>query len=147
MAGSTQRTIFAGCRALGLDDATRKDLQLRVTGKASLSEMSEEEKKAVLAELRDRGFKATGGKPRRRPAATRGDVRFAHVLWRLLHEAGAVREAGPKGLNAFIQSRFAKSWGAAPIDIDAMTDWAQIGDVIDALKAWCKREGIELDDH
>ncbi|WP_315900475.1 regulatory protein GemA [Maritimibacter alkaliphilus] len=137
-----QRTIFAGCRELGLDDATRRDLQLRVTGKASLSDMSEREKTAVLAELRQLGFKATGG---RRPAAKRADVRLAHVLWRLLHESGAARVGGPAGLNAFIRARFAKSWGAAPIDIDAMTDHGQIADVIDALKDWCRREEIDLD--
>ncbi len=142
-----QRTIFAGCRELGLDEDTRRDLQLAATGKASLSEMTEGELNQVIKALETRGFKRVV-KPgaKRRPMAKRADVRFAHVLWRLLHENGAVRVAGPAGLNAFIRSRFEGKWGAVPMDIDMMTDWAQIADVIDALKAWCGREGIVLDD-
>lgn len=142
MTHQLQRSIFAGCRELGLDEDSRRDLQLRVTGKASLSAMSDVEKTAVLSELRSKGFRVRGGK---RPMAKRADIRFAHVLWRLLQEAGETRVAGAKGLNAFIQKRFSKTWGAAPIDIDAMTDHAQIAMVIDALKAWCKRAGVELD--
>ncbi|WP_349295259.1 regulatory protein GemA (plasmid) [Thioclava sp. 'Guangxiensis'] len=142
MTHQLQRSIFAGCRELGLDEDSRRDLQLRVTGKASLSDMTDAEKTAVLSELRSKGFRVRAGK---RPIAKRGDIRFAHVLWRLLHEAGETRVAGSAGLNAFIRKRFAKTWGAAPIDIDAMTDHVQISMVIDALKAWCARAGVELD--
>lgn len=145
MSRALQRKIFAGCRELGLDDDTRRDLQLAATGKASLSEMTEAELNQVIKALETRGFKrAVKPGAKRRPMAKRADVRFAHVLWRLLHENGAAHVAGPAGLNAFIRSRFAGKWGAAPLDIDMMTDWAQIADVIDALKAWCKREGIEI---
>lgn len=146
MSRALQRTIFAGCRELGLDEDTRRDLQLAATGKASLSDMSEAELKQVVSALETRGFKRVV-KPRGkgRPMAKRADVRFAHVLWRLLHQNGSVKVAGAEGLNAFIRARFTGKWGAAPLDIDMMTDWAQIADVIDALKAWCRREGVELD--
>jgi hypothetical protein len=66
------------------------------------------------------------------------------VLWGKLVRAGAVDRAGAAGLNAFIRARFEKSWGAAPIDIDAMRDWRQIATVIEALKAMCARAGIRL---
>ncbi|KAA2314538.1 regulatory protein GemA [Puniceibacterium sp. HSS470] len=144
-ASSLRKMIHVGCKQLGLDEDTRRDLQLVATGKASMSDMTEFELAKVVKALKARGFKTTQCSRVKRPAAKRGDVRFAHVLWRLLSEHGAVHTAGPEGLNAFIRSRFEKKWGAVPIDIDAMTDWAQIADVIDALKAWCAREGIELD--
>lgn len=143
-ARALQRKIFAGCRELGIDADARRDLQLAATGKASLSDMTEEDLKLVINRLEQSGFKPTskGGK---RPAAKRADVRFCHVLWRLLYEAGVVKVAGPRGLNAFIRSQFAGKWGAAPIDIDTMTDWKNISDVIDALKAMCRRNGIDMD--
>jgi hypothetical protein len=71
-------------------------------------------------------------------------VRFAHVLWGKLVRAGAVDKAGAAGLNAFIRARFENSWGAVPIDIDAMRDGRQIATVIEALKAMCARAGIDL---
>lgn len=138
-----QRTIFAACRELGLDNDARRDLQLRVTGKDSLSDMTDHEMKAVLSDLKAHGFRVSGGT--RRPRAERADVRFCHVMWRLLFEAGAVRVPGAKGLNAFIRSRFEPTWGYTPIDIDAMREWQEIKDVVEALKDWCARVGIELD--
>lgn len=135
------RTIHVACKQLGIDAETRHDLQLRMTGKASLSDMTSSEQEKVLAELKARGFRVAGGK---RPSARRGDVRFAHVLWGKLHRAGAVDKAGAAGLNAFVRSRFAQAWGAAVLDIDQMRDPGQIAAVIEALKAMCTRAGIDL---
>lgn len=143
-----QKLIHVGARELGLDAETRRDLQLVATGKASLTDMSEPELEKVVEALKARGFRPFGGPARGkrgRPAARRGDVRFCHVLWRLLANAGKVREPGAKGLNAFIRARFEKKWGHVPIDIDAMQEWSQISDVVRALKDWCKREGIETE--
>lgn len=137
-----QRQIHAACREMGVDSDTRRELQLIATGKPSMSDMDEGDLREVMKALKARGYKPR--KPKR-PMAPRGDVRFCHVLWRLLSEAGAVRQPGRDGLNAFIRARFSKSWGHTPIDIDAMREHQQIADVIDALKSWCEREGIELD--
>ena len=145
MAAPLTRTIMVGCRQLGLDEETRRDLQLRVVGKASLRDMTPCEQQKVLDALKAEGFRPNGGAKARRAAAPRGDVRFCHVLWGKLHRAGAVDLAGAKGLNAFIRSRFEKAWGAAPIDIDQMRDWQQIAAVIEALKGMCKRAGIEVE--
>jgi hypothetical protein len=144
MTRALQKLIHAGCRELGLDDDTRRDLQLQVTGKPSLAAMTEPEMERVVAALRARGFKPSPGAAPRRKAAERGDVRFAHVLWGKLHRAGAVDKAGAAGLNAFIRARFEQAWGAVPIDIDAMRDGQQIATVIEALKAMCARAGIDL---
>ncbi|WP_323790111.1 regulatory protein GemA [Thalassovita sp.] len=139
-AETLRKQIFVGCRELGLDNETRRDLQLRVTGKSSMSDMTERDFLSVVSELKSLGFKAETGK--KRPRAKRRDVRYCHVLWGLLGAKGHVRVHGAKGLNAFIRSRFEEKWGHVPIDIDAMTDTAEIRDVIEALKSWCTREDI-----
>jgi phage gp16-like protein len=141
-----QKLIHVGCRDLGLDAETRRGLQLVVTGKISLSDMTEAEMEAVVAALKARGFKASGKQVGKRAAAPRGDVRFCHVLWGKLAAAGAVDQPGAAGLNAFVRARFARAWGAVPIDVDQMRDWQQIAAVIEALKGMCKRAGVDLDD-
>lgn len=139
-----RKLIFAGCRTLGLDAELRHDLQLAATGKASLSDMNERELRLVVGALKECGFEPQPGRKAARKPAGRADIRFCHVMWRLLYEAGAVKVAGPKGLNAFVRSQFEGKWKSVPIDIDALTDWHQINDVVEALKAWCAREGIAL---
>ena len=142
MSAALIRKVHVGCKALGLDTETRHALQEQATGKASLSAMSEAELKVVLKALENRGFKpkATG----RKPAAPRGDLRYCHKLWSLLGEAGALKKPGRAGLNAFVRARFEKCWGSVPADIDMLTDWGQIADVVDALKAMCRRAGVEV---
>lgn len=137
-----QRLIHVGCRELGIAADDRHALQLLATGKESLAEMTQPELHRVVDALKARGFKPQN-KGKRAPAP-RADIRYCHVLWRLLHQAGAARVAGAEGLNAFIRSRFAKTWGAAPIDIDAMQDWRQINDVTLALKDWCRRAEVDI---
>ena len=139
---SLQKLIHAACRQLGLDADARRDLQLRVTGKASMREMAEADLRAVAKELKGQGFDPAA---RRRKAAPRSDLRFIHVIWRLLGEAGALNRPGRAGLNAFIRARFTDKWGSVPIDVDALRDAGQINDVIRALKDWCERAGVELD--
>lgn len=53
-----QRMIHVGCKQLGLDDDTRHDLQLAVTGKASLADMTDAELQKVVSALQQRGFKS-----------------------------------------------------------------------------------------
>ena len=135
------RKIHVAARQLGLDDDTRRDLQLVATGKESLKDMTDAEGAKVLEALVARGFKPAQSKGRA-PAA-RGDVRFAHVLWGKLHVAGAVQVKGAAGLNAFVRARFEKTWGAAPLDIDQMRDGRQIATLLEALKGMCDRAGVQ----
>lgn len=143
---SLQRMIHVGCKELGIDQETRHDLQLVTTGKASMSDMTDGELNKVLQALKDRGFRPFGGrgKGRGKPMASRGDLRFIHVLWKLLGEAGALKKPGRDGLNAFIRSRFEGSWDFVPIDVDALNDPAQINAVVRALKDMCRRNGVSL---
>lgn len=139
-----QRMIHVGCKQLGLDADTRHDLQLVITGKASMADMTEAELLKMVDALKQRGFKAgfkAASKGRPAPAS-RADLRYIHVLWGLLGRAGALKKPGRAGLNAFVRSRFQAHWHSVPIDIDALRDAGQINDVTRALKGMCHRAGI-----
>ncbi len=154
MTRALQQMIHVGCRQLGLEPEDRHDLQLLACGKASMKDMTAADLEAVLKALKQRGFKAEASpKPRKsksgsshREAAPRADLRLIHVLWGKLGRAGKLKVPGREGLNAFIRARYGKAWGAVPADIDMLRDWRQIATVLDALKDWCMREGIALED-
>jgi len=139
-----QQMIHVGCRELGLDADARRDLQLHATGKASMRDMTDVELKLVVDRLKASGFKATA-KSKKRPPAPRKDLRLVHVLWSKLGEAGALRDPTRAGLNKFIRARFEKSWAVVPADVDMLREWAQIDDVIQALKSWGERTEIDFD--
>ena len=136
------KLIHVGCRELRIDAEDRKALQTRLVGKSSLSDMTEAELRAVLAHVKEQGFKP---KPsaKARPLPERADVRYIYVLWDKLADAGVLRNPSTSGINTFIRKRFAKKWGAVPMDVSQLTEWNQINDVIKALKDWCAREGID----
>lgn len=145
MSRALQRLIFAACRQLGLGDEARRDLQVSVTGKASMRDMTEADLKLVINRLKEDGFvDSTPRRPRHKPAP-RKDLRLVHVLWKKLGEAGALRDPSRAGLNAFIRSRFGNSWGAVPADVDMLTQWEQIDQVIQSLKSWGERADIDFD--
>lgn len=139
---TAMRSIYASARKLDMDDEDRRDVIERVhPGIRSLSELDEHGMIAVASE-----FQRLTPKPKaKRGLAPRADLRLVHVLWKLLGEAGKLKKPGRAGLNAFIRARFEDSWGAVPIDIDQMREHEKISMVIDALKAWCHREGVEVE--
>ena len=103
------RACHAACRAVGLDEEARRDMQMAVTGKTS---------------MRDMGA---------------ADLRLIHALWSDLGRKGALNKTGRAGLNAFIRARFGPHWSFVPVDVDALTDTDCITDVIRALKAMLAR--------
>ena len=149
------RACHAAARAAGLDKATRRDLQMRVTGKASMGCMGIAELRRLRDELnRITGFgrnRHRGGKAAGRaggdchPPAVRGDLRLIHALWGELGRRGALRRPDRAGLNAFIRSRFGGHWSFVPIDVDALADTHHITDVIRALRAMLARAGDDGD--
>jgi phage gp16-like protein len=144
MSRALQQKIHVGCRELGLDSDARKALQLVVTGKASMTDMTEADLNAVLKRLKQDGFKASSGR-KKHARASRPDLRLVHVLWRKLGEAGDLRDTSRAGLNKFIRARFEKTWHNVPADVDMMRDHAEIDQVIQALKNWGQRSGIDFD--
>jgi phage gp16-like protein len=144
-----QQLIHVGCRDLGIDSDTRRDLQIVATGKASMSDMTDAELLQVVDALKEKGFKSgfKGKSKGKRAPAPRADLRFVHVLWKLLGTAGALDRPDRDGLNAFVRSRFEGTWKSVPIDIDALRDAQQINAVVRALKSMCKRAGVEITQH
>lgn len=140
-----QKLIHVGCRELGLDADARRDLQQAATGKASMRDMTEADLRLVVDRLKASGFDPGSGRVRH-PRAPRADLRLVHVLWRMLGEAGELKQPGRAGLNAFIRRRFGDAWGSVPADIDMLRDWEKIDTVIQALIDWCERAGIEVDE-
>lgn len=144
MTAALIRTIQVGAKQLGLDADTRRELQLRLVGKASLSDMTDAERQKVLDALKARGFRPTGG-AKKHKAAPRGDLRLVHVLWAALAHAGVLKDPTRKGLNAFVRSRFEATWSFVPRDIDDLRDPKCIEQVLSALKAWVKRDCPDFD--
>lgn len=141
---TTIRLIQVGCKSLGIDKDTRHAMQSELTGKDSLTVMTEAELATVLDHLKAKGFRPTTGGKGRAPARN-GQLRYVHVLWGLLGTAGKLRKTGRAGLNAFVREQFTAAWGGAvPLDVDMLTDPAQVRAVTEALKAWCMRVGIEV---
>ena len=129
-AAKIRRAIFARCREEGIDDAARRDVQLRATGKASLKDMSPAEMEKVL--------RALGGRIRRE-ARTSDLPANAHAsklraLWISAYWLGVVRDNRDGALAA---------WICRQTDIDAAR-WAtpvQTAACIEALKDWMARDG------
>ncbi len=144
MTAALIRKIHIGCRQLGIDQDTRHEMQLKLVGKSSLSDMSEPELLRVVSALKDKGFEAKKGRAKQK-AAPRADLRLVHVLWSKLGHAGVLETPTRKGLNTFLRSQFEASWGSVPADVDMLRDHRQIDDVLQALMAWGKRAKIDFD--
>jgi phage gp16-like protein len=145
MTRALQQKIHVGCRQLALDADARRALQLAVTGKHSMKDMNDADLLKVIKRLEDDGFKTSSKGKKKHKAAPRADLRLVHVLWGKLGDAGELRDPGRSGLNKFIQDQFGKSWGAVPADIDMLRDGTKINAVIQALKSWGERAGIDFD--
>jgi phage gp16-like protein len=145
MSRALQQKIHVGCRQLGLDSDARRALQVVVTGKASMRDMDDADLLKVLKRLKKDGFNASSKATEKHKAAARPDLRLVHVLWAKLGEAGELRDPTRAGLNKFIRDQFGNTWGSVPADIDMLRDHKQINAVIQALKAWGARAGIDFD--
>ncbi|KXF92129.1 regulatory protein GemA [Phaeobacter inhibens] len=145
MSRALQQKIHIGCRQLGMDGDARRGLQLAVTGKASMKDMTEAELTSVLKRLKNDGFKPATAGNHRHKKAPRADLRLVHVLWRLLGDAGELTEPSRDGLNKFIKSRFGTTWGFVPADVDMLCEPKAIDDVLQALMSWADRAEVDFD--
>lgn len=126
-ASRLRRAIFARCRAAGIDDGARRDLQRRATGKASLTQMSLSEMGAVL--------EALGGEaPARASLPENSHTSKLRALWISAWCLGVVRNRSDDALAAFIRRQ-------AGIDAARWATPAQTAAAIEALKDWMERDG------
>ena len=123
-----RRAIFAACRARGLDDEARHDLQMRVTGVASLTDMDEAQMQKLLNAL-------NGSKGRRGDALPPGSLsRVLIALWLSAWHLGVVRDRRTSALCAFVRRQ-------TGCDAARFSNPSQIARAIEALKAWMARDG------
>lgn len=127
---SSERAIYAGVKALGINEDTRRDLYERLTGKRSLRAMSDDEKKTVVRELRRLGFRHKSRRLLDGPYAKK-----LQALWISAWNLGLTRSRDDKALLAFVKRQTGLDhtrW---------LRDPAQARQVIEALKNWIAREG------
>ncbi len=119
------RSVHAACKAQGLDEDARRDVQVGATGKASLSDMDAAEISRVLSRL-NRGSKAPSSHPHI------GKIR---ALWWTLYWLGAVDGDAEKALDGFVRRQ---------TGIDSLRFLPPRGAhrVTEALKTWAAREGV-----
>ena len=120
------RAVRAACRAQGIEDDDRRALQLELTRKASLGQMTPAEIGKVLDHL---------NRNRKAPMAHRPHVAKIRALWWSLYWLGAIDQPTEKALNAFVKRQTGRS---ALRFLDARA----AASVIEALKGMAAREGV-----
>lgn len=124
--------IHIAKKELALDDEAYRDVLKRVTGKRSSRDLSDYQVNQLFRE-----FKRLGWKPKKthRPAV-RPQVRMIYALWGVLHKGGAVENGDPKACEAWVKRMFGAD----------LTPWMaaeECNDVIESLKQWVRRAGLE----
>lgn len=128
---TVHRAIHAISHRLGLDDEARRAIYQRVTGKPTLTLMSETEKDAVAAE-----FRRLGGdrRPDGRKKLTGPFAPKLQALWIGAWNLGIVENRNDKALLAFVKRQ-------TGIDHTRFLYYADdAAKAIEALKAWMARE-------
>lgn len=139
--------IHVAQKALGLSADDASALKLAITGKASSADMSEAQRKKYLAHLS--GLQERAGliapRPQKRPNLYRTidddqDDRWgkARALWHALAAANVVHTNTDAALMSYIKRQ-------TKLDHWRFLNSYQVNSVIEALKKWCTRSGIELD--
>lgn len=128
--------IHAGKKALGIEDGDYRAMLQLVTGKDSAAKLNATERQAVIEHLRQKGFRRKGAKSGTTAGAEPDHVRKLRALWLSLHNLGEVRDASDDAMAAFVRGQ---------VHVDALR-WltaAQANTVIEALKAWLRRAGVQ----
>ena len=144
-----RRAIFGACRRRGIDDETRRAVQLRATGKESLKDMTPREMAEVLQALGGWRRRQLDDSPRRRgpgPPSGVGEPKPREVLpagphrsklralWICAYELGVVRDRTDDALAAWICRQ-------TGLDAAVWATPAQTSACIEALKDWMARDG------
>lgn len=157
-ANQLKRTIKTGMNVLGLDDGTYRMMLQRVSEavsgkpKNSITQMSIDELKAVIEDMRERGFTPKRGKtasgksksPRTEDnSKEKPMLRKIRALWITMAQQGIVRDGSDEALQTFARNHVNKRRRAQDrplvLNIIAMTDY-ELYVVIETLKSWQKRE-------
>jgi len=122
--------IRAACKRQAIDDDMRKEIQTSLIGKASMSDMS----LAELGRLLDHFNKGWKG-----PMGHRAHIGKIKALWWSLYWLGAIDEPGDRAISAFVD----RQTGVSALKF---LDHRKAAAVIEALKGWLARVGVEWPD-
>lgn len=125
--------INIGKAQLGLDDDTYRALLVRVTGVASLRQMTERQKIDVMDELKRAGFRVKVGKKAALPASFKPYVRLIHALWSSCARLGVIENGSREALRAFCKRFVAHGYEGVVVDPDLLS-YEQATPIIEALK-------------
>lgn len=119
---------------LGLDEDAYRGLLVRVTGKASLRQMTERQRIDVVEELKRKGFRIrpSKGAPAL-PKAFQPHSRLIHALWKSCHRLGVIDNPSRDALRAFCKRFVAHGQEGVVVDPD-MLSRDQATPIIEALK-------------
>lgn len=118
-------------KQLGFQEDDYRAMLKRVTGKDSLRAMDAAELRAVMAEMKIKGFRIHRGNGKWREGkkySSKPYVRLVHALWKSVHEKGIVADGSKTALRAFVSNRTSVS------DPEFLT-YDEAAPVIEALKA------------
>ena len=135
-----QIAIQVGKRKLQLDDATYRDLLKRVAGVDSSTQLDDASARAVLDDMRSKGFRdgVDGRSPKKRTAAGQPLAKKARALWIALWNLDETETGSEAALTAFAKATTGKD------DLRFCTD-GELAHVVEGLKAWAKRVGLPLE--
>ncbi len=132
---SSVAAIHAGFKQLGIsDDADRRALYERVTGKARLTLMKPPEQEAVVTELRRLGFQPAARRQDGRKKLTGKYAKKLQALWIAAWNLGVARDRDDKAMLAFVK----RQTGIDHTRFLVYPDDA--AKAIEGLKAWLARE-------
>ena len=130
--------IHIAKKDLGLSDDAYRDVLRNVCGKDSAAKLTDNQATRVLRYFESRGWKPKA--QRSLPGLTLprdGQSRKIQALWITMHKAGKVRNSSDKALLAMVKR-------VTGVDrLEWCTD-IQKSAVIESLKQWAKREGVNL---
>ncbi|MCX7366784.1 MAG: regulatory protein GemA [Alphaproteobacteria bacterium] len=135
-----QVAIQIGKRQLQLDDETYRALLKRVAGVESSTQLDDTSARAVLDDMRSRGFRdgVNGGSKKRRGGASQPMAKKARALWLALWNLDETETGSEAALTAFAKGITGKD------DLRFCTS-AELGRVVEGLKAWAKRAGLPME--
>jgi Protein of unknown function (DUF1018) len=133
--GTIVSAIHAGFAQLGIDEAGRRLLYGRITGKDGLTAMSAVEREAVLTELRRLGLRPAGKRQDGRRKLSGRYARKLQALWIAAYNLGLVKHRDDSALEIFVRRQ-------TGLERERFLHHADdAAKVIEALKAWLHGDG------
>lgn len=131
------KLIHVAKTKLGLDDELYQDILKNTTGKTSSKDLNSAQLEAVLDRMKQLGF-VVDSKPKSevKNLASDPQSKLIRHLWLQLHAAGQVRNKDEKALAKFVENKV----GVSALQF-LSSHHADM--IINHLRQWCKRCGIE----